>query len=268
MNHKPTVVIADDDEKFLMYAAILLDRMDFDVLPAKTGSELIETVKVMCPDVVILDVDLPGMDGLTTLKTLKASADIPQVPVILVSQTANIAIYEECREYGPCSYLMKPLLVEELHATLQVCQFRQTGGRKKLRAPFTENVLVHVNGQSMECHGVNLSEGGVYLRRSNPLPVGTRVEVVLPLLVGEPLSLAGKVIYTRGVEPGKFRIPPGMAIKFEGVGPDEAARLLLRWSFSAGAAAVMSHFRLFFLLDQLPHHAQALAEVLPAESVR
>jgi len=225
MNHRPTVVIADDDEQFLMYAAILLDRMDFDVIPAKTGSELIETVKVMCPDVIILDVDLPEMDGLTTLHALKNAPDIPRIPIIMVSRTANIAIYEQCRAYGPCSYLMKPLLVEELHAALQVFQFKETGGRKKLRAPFQENVLVHAEGKSLECHGVNLSEGGVYLRRSTPLPVGTAVEVVLPLLVGEPLSLSGTVIYTRGVEPGKFRIPPGMAIKFESMGGEEAARI-------------------------------------------
>ncbi|BCA79222.1 response regulator [Desulfuromonas sp. AOP6] len=224
MNQKPTVLVADRDEDFLAHVGTLLDRMDFTVLPVKNGSELLDAVNVMLPDIILVDVDLPEPGGLSSLKALKESGQLSRVPVVLVSEKADMGIYKQCQEYGPCSFLMKPLLVEELHSTLKVFQFRDTGGRKRLRAPFNDRVVVRAGGQVFQCTGVTLSEGGVCVQKNPPLPVGTIVEVVLSLPTGGPLTLSGRVSYVQQEQAGGGT-GPSMAIVFDPVSTEVSARV-------------------------------------------
>jgi len=224
MNQKPTVLVADRDETFLAQVGTLLDRMDFKVLPVKSGSELLDAVNVMLPDILLVDVDLPEPGGLSSLRALKEAGQLSRVPVVLVSEKADMGIYKQCQDYGPCSFLMKPLLVEELHSALQLVQVRDTGGRKRLRAPFKGKVVVRSDGQAFECTGVTLSEGGVCVQLNSPLAEGTAVEVVLSLPTGGPLTLSGRVSYVQQ-EQGKGSDPPSMAIVFDTVSSEDSTRM-------------------------------------------
>ncbi|MDW7645577.1 MAG: response regulator [Desulfuromonadales bacterium] len=224
MNQKPTVLVADRDEDFLAQVGALLDRMDFKVLPVKNGAELLDAVNVMLPDIILVDVDLPEPGGLSSLKALKEAGQLSRVPVVLVSEKADMGIYRQCQDYGPCSFLMKPLLVEELHSALQLVQVRDTGGRKRLRAPFKDTVVVRAAGRALQCPGVTLSEGGVCVQQNPPLPVGAAVEVVLALPTGGPLTLGGRVSYVQQEQAGGGD-GPSMAIVFDPVSAEVSTRV-------------------------------------------
>ena len=61
---KKTVLVADDSETFVMYFSLLLKRLGFDVIPAENGLEAVKLIKVTEPNLVMLDIRLPGMDGI------------------------------------------------------------------------------------------------------------------------------------------------------------------------------------------------------------
>ena len=98
---------------------------------------------------------------------------------------------------------------------MQRCQPNREGLRKHLRAPFNRHVSYQAEGERQNSFAITLSEGGIYLRTPQPLPVGTRVEIDLPLSHKETMLACGEVIYNKGLPSGRFMIPPGMAVRFD-----------------------------------------------------
>jgi CheY-like chemotaxis protein len=111
------VLIADDDELTLeMLDAALQD--DHQVTLAHSGGEALSLAKGHAFDVVLLDVDMPGMDGYSTCAELKADAATAELPVIFLS--AKVTLEERLRGYraGAQDYLTKPFDVDELSAKI------------------------------------------------------------------------------------------------------------------------------------------------------
>jgi len=225
MSECPTALIADDSQSFLMYLSILLHRMSFNVIPAGSGAEALKLAKVMRPDVLVLDVIMPDLDGIAALRALRDDPEINQMPVIMISCDQDARRRDECFGLGAMDYLAKPVSVARLHTALQKCDLYPGGRRRYLRALFGEKVTLIHAGQAESCYAVTLSEGGIYLRRQRPLPVGSRVEVKIEDDKGRAPRFAGEVIYTRSLDNGKFLIPPGMAIKFIDLEANEARQL-------------------------------------------
>jgi DNA-binding NarL/FixJ family response regulator len=90
---RPTVLIVDDHEAFRSSARALLEAEGFDVIgEAAGGQEAVEAVAALRPDIVLLDIQLPGLDGLAVAEQLAAAPDPPQV--VLISSRDAVA-------YGP-----------------------------------------------------------------------------------------------------------------------------------------------------------------------
>ena len=95
--------------------------------------------------------------------------------------------------------------------------------RKHVRVTVCNKVYVTYNGTASELYTVNVSAGGVYIKTKEPLPVGSKVVISLPLKAGSHLHLKGVVAYIK-CDIGKQ--PYGMGIEFKEVGDDE--RKILR----------------------------------------
>jgi Tfp pilus assembly protein PilZ len=87
--------------------------------------------------------------------------------------------------------------------------------RKHLRAPFNRTVKYIFNGKPFESYAITLSEGGIFLHTTKPLPLGSRLEIDIPLGKKESMLLCGEVIYTMDRSRGKLTLIPGMAIGFD-----------------------------------------------------
>ena len=72
---------------------------------------------------------------------------------------------------------------------------------------------------------MNLSEGGVYLRKATSFPVGTHVIIHLPVKDDKTLKLKGTVIYTKRITGDIFKVEPGMAVEFQDVSGEDAGIL-------------------------------------------
>jgi DNA-binding NtrC family response regulator len=113
----PCLLLVDDDAVFRRVMAGELGRIGYDIDTVGTGEEAIQRVAAMEPEVVLLDLRLPGMGGIETLKALQAAA--PATEVIMLTGHGSIDTAIESIRIGACDYVVKPCPLDELQIRIQ-----------------------------------------------------------------------------------------------------------------------------------------------------
>ncbi|HVV88898.1 MAG TPA: response regulator transcription factor [Solirubrobacterales bacterium] len=118
------LLVADDEAAVREALALVLDLDGFEVTTAADGQEAIRTVAAQRPDAVILDVLMPGLDGLEVCRRIRATGD--RTPVLMLTARAEVSERVAGLEAGADDYLVKPFAREELIARLRAL-LRRTG---------------------------------------------------------------------------------------------------------------------------------------------
>jgi DNA-binding response OmpR family regulator len=113
---KPVAVVADDEDDILTLMAAAVSKAGCAVVKAHNGTEALALARERSPRLVVLDIAMPGMDGLDVLRHLKAEAETEHVPVILVSARAQEADVKQGYEAGAARYIRKPFSPRDLSA--------------------------------------------------------------------------------------------------------------------------------------------------------
>lgn len=107
---KKTVCIVDDNEDIREIYRVKFQREGFAVVTAKDGEEGLRVIREKRPDVIILDIEMPVLDGLGVLHTLKKDQELANIPVIVLSNIDNEAMFQEVSELGVAQhYLIKAI---------------------------------------------------------------------------------------------------------------------------------------------------------------
>ena len=126
----PLVLLVDDEVPFVETMSKRLSKRQLMVLPAYTGREALEILGKNAVDVVILDVKMPGMDGIQTLRQIKQT--YPLVEVIMLTGHATIETAVEGMRLGAFDYLMKPCEIEELLAKVGEAKEKKSKHEQKI----------------------------------------------------------------------------------------------------------------------------------------
>jgi CheY-like chemotaxis protein len=102
------ILICDDDPAILRVLQVNLEVEGYDVLLAHHGEEAVEVAMAEHPDLVILDIMMPRLDGYQTCERLKAEPTTQDIPVVFLSAKAQQSDIEKGRSYGVADYLTKP----------------------------------------------------------------------------------------------------------------------------------------------------------------
>jgi CheY-like chemotaxis protein len=102
------ILICDDDPAILRVIQVNLEVEGYDVLTAHHGEEALEVAHAEHPDLIILDIMMPRLDGYQTCEQLKAADDTKEIPVIFLSAKAQASDIEKGKSYGVEEYLTKP----------------------------------------------------------------------------------------------------------------------------------------------------------------
>jgi two-component system, OmpR family, KDP operon response regulator KdpE len=121
---QPRVLAVDDEPRMLDFLRVSLHQQGLQVHEAQTGEEALERVRADRPDLVLLDVGLPDMDGFETLQQVRA---LSNVPVIMVTVRADEADRIRGLTLGADDYVTKPFSPGELAARIKAV-LRRTGG--------------------------------------------------------------------------------------------------------------------------------------------
>ena len=106
------IIIVDDEPDLLIFLSRELRDLDYEVETALSGEEAIERIKANRPHLMLLDINMPGMGGLETLK--KAKEIDPHLAVVMVSAVAEEDIAKEAMKMGAHDYIKKPIDLEYL----------------------------------------------------------------------------------------------------------------------------------------------------------
>jgi len=118
------LLVVDDDPSVREALALVLDLHGFEVSTAVDGREAIRSLAVVAPDAVVLDVLMPGLDGLEVCRRMRATGD--RTPVLMLTARAEVSDRVAGLEAGADDYLAKPFAREELIARLRAL-LRRTG---------------------------------------------------------------------------------------------------------------------------------------------
>ncbi len=114
MSDKKRVLICDDDPVILRLLQVNLELEGYDVLLAHHGEEAVEVANAEHPDLIILDIMMPRLDGHQTMEKLKVGETTGDTPVLFLSAKAQASDIERGREQGVASYITKPFDPTEL----------------------------------------------------------------------------------------------------------------------------------------------------------
>ena len=116
MKIKDKVLIVEDEQSISNFISMILTANGFDTIIVRTGEEALTMIASHCPDMIVLDLGLPDMDGMEVLKSVRKWSNLP---VVVVSARNHEHDKVEALDYGADDYLVKPFAFEELMARIR-----------------------------------------------------------------------------------------------------------------------------------------------------
>jgi DNA-binding response OmpR family regulator len=110
----PVVLIADDDEDILALLGLRLTRAGYDVVTAKDGVDALEAAERRTPDIAVVDVMMPRMDGHELVRQLRARPGTKAIPILVLTAAVHDRVADASAEAGADAHMRKPFSPREL----------------------------------------------------------------------------------------------------------------------------------------------------------
>ena len=181
MKDKPYILVVDDDLNISRLEQLYLEKEGYEVKVAADGNEAIESFRKLPPDLVLLDVMLPGTDGYEVLKAIRKSGSIPVIMVTAKGETFDKVL---CLELGADDYIVKPFDGKEMIARVKAVLRRAHGSEEEQAGDLTFPGLTvslkeydaHYEGKRLEMPPKELEV--LYFLASHPNQVFTREQLL------------------------------------------------------------------------------------------
>lgn len=108
------ILIADDEHKIIMTLEYAFRRAGYEVFIARDGAEVLEIISDEIPDLILLDIMMPNVDGYTTLSEIRKNQAFKNIRVILLSAKTGEADIKKGLELGADAYVTKPYSIKKL----------------------------------------------------------------------------------------------------------------------------------------------------------
>ena len=136
------ILVVDDEDDILELISANLKREGFTVLPVTTGEDALELLKTKNPDLVVLDLMLPGIQGLEVCRHIRANPDYTDIPILILSAKGTEVDRILGLEMGADDYMTKPFSVRELISRIRVA-LRKTNKALPHKKPAHERTFSH-----------------------------------------------------------------------------------------------------------------------------
>ena len=122
MKIKDKVLIVEDEQSISSFISMILTANGYDTIIVNTGEEALTMISSHCPDLIVLDLGLPDMDGLEVLRSVRKWSSLP---IVVVSARNHERDKVEALDYGADDYLVKPFGTSELLARIRTAIHHQ-----------------------------------------------------------------------------------------------------------------------------------------------
>ena len=118
-NKQPVILVVDDINTNVVLIQALLKAKNYEVIPAHSGIQALKIVQQRKPDVIILDIMMPEMDGYEVLARLRSDEQTKDIKVVMVSALSKAADIQNAMDLGADDYLTKPIVAKRLFEILE-----------------------------------------------------------------------------------------------------------------------------------------------------
>lgn len=201
------ILLVDDTRHFLDLEMTFLQRAECRLLTASTGLDAIRIAKSEQPDLILLDIEMPEMNGLQACRILKADPTTQRIPIIVLT---SMKMEDEARRSGADHFLRKP--IDEPTFLAEVRRFVPIRERSESRAVLDVPVTIWRDGEPSAGQVLNLSRTGLFIAAAKVQPVGARLEVTFRL----PHDYSGRDISAEVLvaRQAKGEEPRGYGVRF------------------------------------------------------
>lgn len=130
-----TILVVEDYDDIRQILRVLLESENFRVLEAASGAEALEVLEEEHPDVVLMDLALPGFDGLETIRRIRAIDGFQNTPIIVLTAYTQPSTYQTALRAGSDYFRAKPIDFDELAELLKKILFKSTRSLKRAPSP-------------------------------------------------------------------------------------------------------------------------------------
>jgi CheY-like chemotaxis protein len=117
-NARLTVMVVDDNEDLREMLRYMVERLGYRVVEAGNGREAVEIARRRCPDLILMDLSMPVMDGLAATRLLRKMEEMCHVPIVAVSANRRESSQADALSAGCNEYLTKPVNFHQLDRLL------------------------------------------------------------------------------------------------------------------------------------------------------
>ena len=117
--HQPLILLAEDNEANLSTLSSYLQAKGYELVLAKTGCEAVEQAQTRQPDIILMDIQMPEMDGLEAIRQIRQMPGLTEVPIIALTALAMTGDRDRCLAAGANQYMSKPVKLRELVGQIQ-----------------------------------------------------------------------------------------------------------------------------------------------------
>lgn len=208
------VLLVDDVKLFLEMAKSFLSREQISMTVAANGNEALKVMRASRPDLVIMDLHMPELDGAECCRQVKADPVLGSIPIVLVDARGRDAELKLCRDAGCDALLTKPFRRTDLLEVTRRFLAVVDRGTPRVQT----RLLIRYGNENQQLHdyALNLSVGGFFLETdtvlANETPIG--LEFLVPGSP-DPVICKGRVSWVNAADsPTKKDLPPGLGIHF------------------------------------------------------
>ncbi|BAZ29900.1 two-component hybrid sensor and regulator [Cylindrospermum sp. NIES-4074] len=115
----PLILLAEDNEANVTTISCYLEARGYRLILAKNGEDAVTLTKIQNPDLILMDIQMPKLDGLKAIRQIRAEQDFIHTPIIALTALAMPKDWEDCMEAGANHYFTKPVKLKLLVETIQ-----------------------------------------------------------------------------------------------------------------------------------------------------
>ena len=109
-----TILLVDDDEGMLQLLEIILKRKGYSVIKALSGEAALRSLSIGVPDLAIVDLMMPGMNGIELSKHIRSTPEYSRLPILILSANLSFDLIQQSIDAGATDYASKPVSPQEL----------------------------------------------------------------------------------------------------------------------------------------------------------
>jgi len=215
------ILVVDDAPMFRELESLFLARCG-RVITASDGGEAIEIARRERPDVIVADLDMPGMPGDELCRRIKADADLSETPVIIVTGRDQGSEHARAVKAGADDVVEKP--INRVSLIQSVNHFMRLAMRGLVRVPLDTDVDLTLPSADAQGRSINVSRGGIFIETEEGCPepdTQLRLSFALPQ-ASDRIAPTARVVWRRFETEGLL---PGMGLQFLELDRESARQL-------------------------------------------